>query len=168
MGGGYTSCGLCNKNRDELIRKESRSGGVFPAIANWIISKNGVVYGCVTDSDFRAVHIRVDSNSNVHRFSGSKYVQSDLGHVCGEVQSDLLNDKYVLFSGTSCQIAGLKAFLHKANCDVSKLYTVDIVCHGVPSPRIWKDYIRYIEETYKSNYSMRTLGIKGTLAGQIM
>lgn len=105
----------------------------------------------MTDSDFRAVHIRVYSNSNVHRFSGSKYVQSDLGHVCGEVQSDLLNDKYVLFSGTSCQIAGLKAFLHKANCDVSKLYTVDIVCHGVPSPRIWKDYIRYIEETYKSN-----------------
>lgn len=127
------------KNRNLSERKESQSGGAFFVLAKFILSQNGVVYGAALDGDFIARHERADNKNDVKRFRGSKYVQSDLGDVFKQVKTDLKDGRYVLFSGTPCQIAGLKAYL--GNTEYEKLYLIDLICHGVPSPKVWRDYL---------------------------
>lgn len=127
------------KHLDESIRAASRSGGIFTALSDCFLN-SGVVYGCVLDEKFNAVHIRVEDAVGRNKMRGSKYIQSSMGNSYNEVKKDLEAGKSVLFSGTSCQISGLKRFLQK---DYSNLLCVDIVCHGVPSPKVWHKYLEW-------------------------
>lgn len=131
------------KHKDESVRWNSRSGGIFTALSDWIIENNGVVYGCVLTKDFQATHIRAENKADRDLMHGSKYIQSKLGDIFKSVKQDLNLQCVVLFSGTPCQVAGLKKFLAK---DYDNLICVDILCHGVPSPAVWSKYLQWQEE----------------------
>ena len=130
------------KHKDEEIRTASRSGGIFTALSDLVLDDGGTVYGCVLTDDFHAVHVRTDSRDGRNQMRGSKYIQSKMGDTYKKVQEDLNAKREVLFSGTSCQVAGLKHFLGK---DYDNLICIDIVCHGVPSPVDWDKYLRWQE-----------------------
>ena len=134
---GYTN------NRDERLK--SSSGGLFGLFAEYVLLNNGVVYGAAFDTDFLVHHIRVDSVNSLPKLQGSKYLQSRIENTFIEVKKDLDNNLIVLYSGTACQIAGLKLFLKK---DYSNLLTIDILCHGVTSPSVWNAYISYLSQKY--------------------
>lgn len=126
------------------LRENSSSGGIFSLLAGEIIKNSGKVYGAAFDKDYRGVHHEyIEDIKNIGRLRGSKYVQSSIGHTYKEVKKDLEKNRKVLFSGTPCQIAGLYAYLGK---DYDNLITQDIVCHGVPSPLIWKKYMDFREK----------------------
>lgn len=131
------------KHKDEEIRAASRSGGIFTALSDLILDDGGIVYGCVLTEDFTAVHIRAENVAERNRMRGSKYIQSKLGDTFKNVQKDLDTGRSVLFSGTSCQVAGLKQFLRE---EYTNLFCVDIVCHGVPSTAVWKSYLHWQEQ----------------------
>jgi len=133
------------KNRDELPR--STSGGAFAAIAKDVFSKGGVVYGVGFDSDFSIVHKRAINMEQAEEFRGSKYVQSNLNDCLLRAKEDVKHGIYVCFSGTPCQIAGLKSTLGK---DYPNLIMVDIVCKGVPSQVLWYKYICYLQNQFHS------------------
>lgn len=137
------------KNKSDNIRLHSTSGGVFSIISEYIIKQHGIVVGAAFSKDFKEVHhIIIDNADDIKLLRGSKYVQSYLTDIFCYVKKYLDEDRYVLFSGTPCQIGGLISFLGK---DYEKLLTVDLICHGVPSPKIWKIYLSEIEKKYKSN-----------------
>lgn len=133
------------KHKDFETRMASRSGGIFTALSDYVFSKNGIVYGCVLDKKFQAYHTRAESADERNLMRGSKYIQSRMNDCFRDAETDLLNGKMVMFTGTSCQIAGLKAFLSKG---YENLIVVDIVCHGVPSPLVWEKYIEWQERTH--------------------
>lgn len=135
------------QHNNEDVRAASRSGGIFTAISDMIFAKKGVVYGCVLDENLCAVHIRAEGMDDRNRMRGSKYIQSKIGNTYKNIREDLIKGKLVLFSGTSCQTAGLKQYLNK---EYDNLICVDIVCHGVPSPLVWKKYLRWQEEKNNS------------------
>ena len=137
--------GVCAAKRsDDGERIRSQSGGAFAALSEYMLEQGGVVYGCAFDENFRAVHIRAEGAQERDRLRYSKYVQSDMGDIPAEVEKDLRDGKKVLFSGTSCQAAGLKRYLQqKGNPHTENLCCVDIVCHGVPSPLVWSDYLNW-------------------------
>ena len=128
------------QNKDEEIKQSSSSGGVFFELGKAIIEKGGVVIGAAFDSEFSVKHICCDSIELLPRLMGSKYVQSDLGNVFQDTKEYLHKSIPVLFTGTPCQIAGLKAYL---NDNPVQLYTQDVVCHGVPTPELWEKYKQY-------------------------
>lgn len=132
------------KHKDFSERISSRSGGAFMAFCDYILERNGVIYGAAFDENLKVKHIRAENKSQVNRLKGSKYVQSDMGNTFSMVKNDLKGGKYVLFSGTPCQTAGLKSFLKKI--DTEKLIICDIVCHGAPSPLFYEDYLKYLEK----------------------
>ena len=121
-------------------QRSSQSGGAFFAIAEKIIEKNGAVYGCVLDDKFKPVHIRTDSLEGVRLMKGSKYVQSNTENIYHGLIEDVKSGKWVLFSGTSCQIEAVKQILARYDC--SKVILVDLICHGVPSPKLWQDHVK--------------------------
>lgn len=133
------------RHKSEDVRSASRSGGIFTALSDYILDDLGVVYGCVLTDAFQAVHVRAENKMMRDRMRGSKYIQSRMGDTYKNVEADLNAERKVLFSGSSCQIAGLKCYLKK---DYDNLVCVDIVCHGVPSPKVW---IKYLEEQRKRN-----------------
>lgn len=137
--------GARHKDSEELM--SSRSGGVFASIYDWILSQNGVVYGVGFSGHFVVTHKRATTKSQCKEFKGSKYVQSDLDGIFRLAKEDLKSGRIVLFSGTPCQIAGLKSFVGKKYRE--NLYLVDIICHGVPSPYVWRDYLDYLEKREK-------------------
>lgn len=137
------------KHRNENIRMSSTSGGAFTAISDYILQNSGVVYGVKFDDDLNVIHIAAKSVDERDKFRGSKYVQSNLNDVYKEVAHLLTRDILVLFTGTPCQTAGLKYFLSKMKIDTYKLTLCDIVCHGVPSPLMWKEHIKHIEKKFK-------------------
>jgi coenzyme F420-reducing hydrogenase beta subunit len=139
------------KHKDNDVRMDSRSGGVFTALSDYVLYNNGVIYGCSLDDGYMAVHTRATSGVERNAFRGSKYIQSDLKDIFKSVKTDLEAGKQVLFSGTSCQVDGLRAYLSEV--DTSKLLCVDIVCHGVPSPMVWKDYLKWTSKKYKEKIS---------------
>lgn len=133
------------KKKDSL--QYSASGGVFAAIADAFLKKSGVVFGCSmenVDGVLTPVHIGIQEDDELIKLQGSKYVQSDLTTTYQEVKKLLSQEKQVLFSGTPCQVAGLKAYL--VNQDISRLYTIDIICHGVPSKKLFQDYINELSK----------------------
>ena len=156
-------CGLCKKvcpilntdkiqnipeayasiNKNEQIRQESSSGGIFTLIAEQILDKNGVVFGAAFNEKFEVNHCVVKNKEELDKLRGSKYVQSKIKDTYKEAKKYLEEDYYVLFTGTPCQIEGLKRFLMK---NYDKLYTQDIICHGVPSPKVWKEYVEFRKE----------------------
>lgn len=127
-----------NKNLDE--RLNSSSGGIFTLIAKQILEKKGYVVGASYDQEFNVKHIIINNINDLKLLQTSKYVQSDIGDIYVRVKELLTEDKYVLFTGTPCQIEGLNAFLGKK---YDKLYLQDIICHGVPSPLVWKKYLKF-------------------------
>ena len=137
------------RHKDENKLMNSRSGALFVGLSDIILSYNGSVYGAAFDSAFRVQHIRATTSVERDRMRGSKYVQSDVTGIFSLVKSDLENNLQVLFSGTPCQIAALRSFLRYKKVDDTNLLYVDIICHGVPAPNIWKDYLNYIEHKYK-------------------
>lgn len=128
-----------NNNRD--IRKSSSSGGMFTPIAEKIINDGGVVFGAAFNDNFEVEHICVDSLEDLSKLRGSKYVQSKIGDTYCQVKSLLKDGKTVLFTGTPCQIEGLYSYLGKERAD--NLFTQDIICHGVSSPNVWNEYLKY-------------------------
>ena len=141
--------GVRHKNMSEV--ETSRSGAAFIAISDYVIESGGIVYGAGYAEHFRVIHKRATTKKERDEFKGSKYVQSDMGAVFRQVRQDLRDGHIVLFSGTPCQTAGLNAFIGKRLRD--KLVLVDIVCHGVPSPKIWDDYLIHLEKKMGSPIS---------------
>lgn len=135
-------------NNNDRIREESSSGGIFTLIAEWVLGKNGVVFGSAFDEDFNVKHIAVTDINELSLLRGSKYVQSTIGATYTDAKKFLDQGRYVLFTGTPCQIAGLNSYLKK---EYDNLITLDIICHGVPSPKVWKNYIAYLEKKFSTN-----------------
>lgn len=127
-----------NKNREEHLT--SSSGGAAYVLSSYILSRNGVVYGCAANGmDIR--HIRVDKVSDLYRLQGSKYVQSDVRGIFRQVKDDLKANRPVLFIGTPCQVAGLKNYIGRTS---EILYLVDLICHGVPSQKMLRDHVSHV------------------------
>ena len=135
------------QHKDEKVRASSRSGGIFTALSDYVLEQDGVVYGCVLTEGFEAVHVRADSTHVRERMRGSKYIQSRMNDTYKNVKYDLEAGRKVLFSGTSCQVAGLKGYLRR---EYENLLCIDIVCHGVPSPKVWKAYLAWQEKKNRS------------------
>lgn len=133
-----------SKDIEELHK--SQSGAAFFEFAKIFIQNGGIVYGAALTSDFSVKHIKVETFDELDRLRMSKYTQSQLTNIFHQVKTDLQQGKKVLFSGTPCQISGLNGFLPDKL--KSQLTTIDIICHGVPSPSVWKEYIKYTEHKY--------------------
>lgn len=163
------NCGKCiktcqgyNFGYDKLLKKEafvgtydskesflSSSGGIFLLLAKYILIQGGVVYGAALvyeDDSVRCKHIRIDNIDYLYKLQGSKYVQSRTDGIFNQVKQDLKYGKTVLFSGTSCQVASLQQFVGAIN---TNLFTIDLICHGVPQNSVFQDYIHYIEKKQK-------------------
>lgn len=157
-------CGLCDKtcpilhkekrlfkkplafaafNKNLETRLKSSSGGIFSLLAEKIISNGGVVFGAGFNQNFEVVHMPVESLDDIEKLRVSKYVQSRVGDSFKQAKSFLDKGRTVLFTGTPCQIGGLLSFLKKP---YDNLVTQDLICHGVPSPKVWKNYVEYREE----------------------
>lgn len=176
---GCISCGLCLKvcpylspknekrpkyvyaayNIDGTIREKSSSGGIFFILAQKVILEKGVVFGVRFDKEWNAIFDYAENIVDVYPFLGSKYVQAKVGEAYKNVRGFLEQNRLVLFPGTSCQVAGLKAFLRK---DYNNLVTVDVVCHGVPSPKVWKKYITQLKESNKQDLKYINFRFKKT------
>lgn len=144
------------KINDDEIRNQSSSGGIFSILAEAVLNENGVVYGVAMSDDLKSAHhIRVDSIDDMYKLRGSKYLQASVGDMYRSVKEDLKNGKKVLFSGAPCQINGLKLFLEK---DYEKLITIEVICHGTPSPALWKKYCEHIENKY--NGQIKTVNFR--------
>ena len=151
-------CGLCEKvcpvlnageprqplavyaaiNPNEDIRRESSSGGIFTMLAESILDEGGVVFGARFNEQWEVVHDYTETKEGLAPFRGSKYVQSRVGETYQQAKTFLSQGHKVMYTGTPCQIAGLRRFLRK---EYDNLLTVDVVCHGVPSPLVWRDYL---------------------------
>lgn len=132
------------KHIDPLTRAASRSGGIFTAVSDWIFQRGGVVYGCKMEDCKTAVHARATIPKERNAFRGSKYIQSQTKLVYKQVIQDLKDGLWVLFTGTPCQVHALRNLCK--NTDTNKLVCMDVVCHGVPSPKTWADYIDHLEK----------------------
>lgn len=129
------------QHKDDMILRESTSGGLFTALATWVIAHGGVVYGAAYDERFVIRHIGIDSADGLRRFRNSKYAQSAVGDSFVEVRGLLRTGRWVLFSGTPCQLEGLHKYLR---CEYDTLVTVDVVCHACPSPLVFRKYIETV------------------------
>lgn len=134
------------RHRDRETLMNSQSGGAFTALSDVILDRGGIVYGAGWSDDFAVIHKRADTKEQRNALRGSKYVQSDIRGIFPQVKQDLKGGREVLFSGTPCQVAGLKSFLGKKKTE--KLITVDIICHGVPSPSVFRNYLQYLTKKY--------------------
>lgn len=142
----YEIKAYATKNKDEEKRKNSTSGGMFKILAEYVIQKQGVVFGVKLNENLVAIHDYSQTIEGCKEFSFSKYVRSDLGHSYEKVKEFLEKDCYVLFTGTPCQIQGLKSYLGKDN---EKLILCEIICHANPSPKVLKMYIKNHENLEK-------------------
>ena len=134
-------------SKDNDIRAKSSSGGIFSHLALDVLSRGGIVFGAGFDENFRVRHCYIESTGDIDSLRRSKYVQSDTCNTFRETKDFLTKGKEVLYCGTPCQIAGLKAFLNK---DYENLLTCDLACSGVPSPKVWRMYLDYLCDKYKS------------------
>lgn len=155
------NCGLCKKvcpvintkenstinkcyvgyAKEENVKMDSSSGGIFPLVAKFILDNSGIVIGASFNSENHLKHIAITSNDELDKLKGSKYLQSDLGDIFKFIKENV-NNKKVLFVGTPCQVAGLKSFLKK---DYENLICIDLICHGVPSPKLFDKYVKELE-----------------------
>lgn len=160
-------CGLCSKvcplenkvtsntapkfygayNVNTMDIKNSSSGAIYPALGKWIIAQGGVVFGASLDEKHNLYHIATSAEEEFVKTLGSKYFQSDIKETYKECKADLDSGKLVLFTGTPCQIHGLKCFLRK---DYQNLYTADVICHGVPSSKMFNAYVAYLEKKHQA------------------
>lgn len=162
-----TECGLCEEvcpvinrfpekieepkafacyNKNEQVRLKSSSGGIFSILGEYIIRQNGVVFGAKFDKEFSVIHDLTKDIEGLDDFRGSKYVQSLIGENYVKAEHFLKKGVKVLFTGTPCQIAGLKHYLRR---DYKNLFAIDIVCHGVPSPKVFRKYLEELNSQHK-------------------
>ena len=166
------NCGLCKKicpiykkNNDSLNKcyvgfskdikdlEKSSSGGIFPLIARNILNDNGIVIAASFKNN-KLSHIIIDNIKDLDKLKGSKYLQSDLSNIFKHVKENI-NNKKILFVGTPCQVGGLKSYLKK---DYENLICIDLICHGVPSPKLFDKYVKYLEDNNNDklkNYNFR-------------
>ncbi len=133
-----------HKDISEILK--SRSGAMFVVLSDYILVKEGVIYGAGFDKNLTVIHKRATSKKDRDEFRGSKYVQSDLGSTFKLIELDLKSNRYVLFSGTPCQCSALYSFLEYTDTSIEKLFVCDLVCHGAPSPKVYSDFIHYCEK----------------------
>lgn len=148
-------------NKNTNIRLKSSSGGVFSAFAEYILENDGIIFGAAFDERWNVKHKYIADKKYLDELRTSKYVQSYVGEAFKEVKSFLSNGKPVLFTGTPCQIGGLKAYLGK---EYKNLYCIDIICHGVPSPLVWNKFLNEnydIENIKNINFRNKTTGWSG-------
>lgn len=160
-----TRCGLCDKvcgftednpflssedpvffaaiHTNTEVRKQSTSGGLFTALSDQFLEQGGVVYGAAYGENLYVQQGRAETAEERNRFRNSKYVQSDTNDTFSQVKCDLENGRAVMYTGTPCQIASLRTFLRKP---YEKLITIDVVCHGVPSARAWREFLDLAEK----------------------
>ena len=131
------------KNNSEEERKLSSSGGIFISLANMVLEQGGVVCGARFDENFHLIHDFAQTKEELLPFLSSKYLQSDMKDCYKKVKNHLIENRLVLFSGTPCQVLGLKLYLGK---EYDNLIAVEVVCHGVASPLVWE---KYLEEVCK-------------------
>lgn len=136
------------RNKNEQVRKTSSSGGVFTLLCEEVIKNGGVVFGAAFDENFDVKHIYAETLEDCQKLKGSKYVQSKIGNTYKQAREFLSHERLVLFSGTQCQIKGLNLFLIK---NYDNLITSEIICHGVPSPKVFKLYRENLKNKYNSN-----------------
>ncbi|MBO7293903.1 MAG: Coenzyme F420 hydrogenase/dehydrogenase, beta subunit C-terminal domain, partial [Bacteroidaceae bacterium] len=162
-------CGLCNKvcmfkeeyqpidsyeqpevygvrHIDEEELAKSQSGAAFWAFAEYLLEEGYIIYGVGYDKNLRVIHKRVENKTECQELRGSKYTQSDLRGIFREIKKNLQSGEKNLFVGTPCQVAGLKSYIPKRLQD--NLLTIDLVCHAVPSPKVWEEYVKWIENKY--------------------
>lgn len=140
------------KNKLTHERISSSSGGIFLPIAKSVVEHGGVVFGVALNDSFLAVHAFAETVQDLQKFCGSKYMQSDIGNSFADVKRFLEQEREVLFTGTPCQVAGLKHYLGK---EYDTLYTLDLVCHGVPSPALWLKYLKSFKRGMPQSVSFR-------------
>ena len=133
------------KHANAHIRENSQSGGLFTLISDPILERGGVVYGAGFREDLSVCHKRAVTKEERDALRGSKYVQSDMGDAFRSVREDLRSGMDVLFSGTPCQCAGLRHFLELTHTDTARLILADLICHGTPSPLVWREYLKWQE-----------------------
>ena len=146
------------KANDDL-RKRSTSGGAFAALAEAIIKQNGVFCGAAQGGDFSVSHIRGESAGDLAKMQGTKYLPSDVTACYSQIAEDLKQGRMVLFSGTPCQVDGVKRFIDNKKLPAENFFSVDIICHGVPSPAFYRSYMEWLEKEYGSpvtEYSFRS------------
>lgn len=175
-------CGLCNKvcpiehpckpeshpiqviaaqHKNPVVLQASSSGGIFSLLAEHTLKQKGVVYGAAFDGNMYLKHIRIDEEHQLERLRGSKYIQSDICQTYTQAKDDLKAGRLVYFTGTPCQVHGLKLFLRK---DYDNLLTSDLICHGIPSYEIFANTLKHIEHNRKGkifSYSFRDKNIDG-------
>lgn len=138
------ACWYALRLKDKECLKKSQSGGALYSLEAQVISTGGVVYGCIYD-ERNAVHSRIDFVDDLKLLQGSKYVQSDLGTCFSDVRNDLKDGKTVLFTGTPCQCAGIQTYINCSGVNGERLITCEFICHGVPSPMVYNDYLEFME-----------------------
>lgn len=179
--GKCVNCGLCRKvcpyekthvgiqaspgvyaavHRDPEVVRASSSGGVFTALSDWVLGQGGVVYGVAFDEQYRPVYRRAETAEQRNAFRGSKYVQCDGAEVFPQVEADLRAGRKVLFTGTPCQVSGMKAFLALRKVPDEGLFLVDNICHGAASPLIWQSYLDYIRSGVLKNGEIRSFSMR--------
>lgn len=152
-------------NIEENVCKRSSSGGVFTAVSNWILEQQGIVVGVKFDEEFRVVHASAQSTEERNRFRGSKYVQSDTEAIYTQIEAHLKQGKLVLFTGTPCQVEALGKYMQLKNIDIRNLYTIDNICHGVASPRLWKEYIIQLKKVLREGEYLRYISMRSKKNG---
>ena len=141
---------------NDIVRMNSASGGAYTAISDYVLKFSGVIYGVEFDDGFYVRHNRGTTVEEREKFKGSKYIQSDLRETFRQVEKDLILGNIVLFVGTGCQVAALKMYLLVKKININNLITTDIICHGVPSPLLWQDYLKFIQkESELKSYTFR-------------
>lgn len=143
-------CVIAAAAKNSAVLKNSASGGVFASLAHRILDEGGMVYGCSLEMENGVLtpkHIAVETHAEAGKLQGSKYVQSRLGTVFAEIRQLLKQQRIVLFSGTPCQVDALRHYLK--DTDTEKLFTVDLICHGVPSAELFQEYLRRLGKQEK-------------------
>lgn len=142
------------KHKDRSIVRNSQSGGAFTLFSDWILEQNGVVYGArLNTPELIVSHERAESIKERDTLKASKYVQSNMNDIFASVAKDLKTGRFVFFTGTPCQCDGLLSFIDLKRIDKEKLYTADLICHGVPSQKMFKSFVAWNEKKYKSKVS---------------
>lgn len=145
------------KNENAIELRKSSSGGISVAIAKYVIQNGGTVYGVAYDSNYEVITKRFDSQSQLESLYGSKYVQTNIKNTFLEIFDDLKLGKKVAFFGTSCHVAGLKSFIKAKHISDEGLITIDLICHGTPSPKLFSEYISWLKKNKKFvKYEFRT------------
>lgn len=151
------------KHKNDRVRENSASGGAYTAITDYMFLKNPgntVCVGVAFSENHEVVHMTAITPEERNKFRGSKYVQSNLRDTFIQVRKELMRSKSVIFTGTPCQVDGLKSYLELTKTDMENLILNDIICHGVPSPMLWRDYINFLEKVNKSKLQTITTRTK--------